>query len=72
MNLPYRIFTFHIPNLMLIFLCLGYSKESISVQSHKTIQNELFILFWGVASPTPWLEDHSIISFSHNKMSLII
>jgi hypothetical protein len=41
-----RLLTSHVPNLMFIFLCLGYSKEFISVQSHKTFQNKL--LFYGI------------------------
>jgi hypothetical protein len=53
-NLPYRDFSFHVPNLMSILCCLGHSKESES-KACVTFCNMLLCMVRSCWSPTQLL-----------------
>ena len=59
----YRLYTFHAPNLMSLFHCLGHTKGSVQAQGTYILFHNK-ISFYGeellAPCPTPKLEDHTL------------
>jgi hypothetical protein len=59
----YRLYTFHAPNLMFLFHCLGHTKGSVQAQGTCILFHNK-ARFYGeellAPCPTPKLEDHTL------------
>jgi hypothetical protein len=59
----YRLHTFHVPNLMPIFLNLGHFPKNLSkFEALCDILSQAYFLWWGLVSPTPnsQVKDHPL------------
>jgi hypothetical protein len=73
----YKLLTFHDPNLMSLFHCLGrLSKESVQVQaSFMTFVTNLFLCGEGLLAPRPFcLSTGALIkdSYQHHLCGLVV
>jgi hypothetical protein len=60
----YRLLTFHVPNLISIFRCLGRARESISEALVKYFATNIISYDGGLLAPhpTPTLEGHPLLA----------